>query len=1651
MATNYWEKETVLKDDTIDIDCRNEQLIQSVKTTISRIIESKQLRQLPDSSLSSKIEEKNNQIVSYSESPPGAFHCKNDFSQFHHHGSPSNPQLLQHYMSPIGVFWDIENVRVPRGKSASSIVQIIRDKFFRGYREAEFIVVCDVNRESKQVIQELNDAQVSLMHVPATFKNAADEKLKQSIRRFADTHGSAATIVVISGDVNFAADLSDLRHRKKIHIIIIHNENSASKALIQCANEDYHFKDLIERIPSRHPDDYIKDNEKFDLLVTNLPKDKGFQAVRNRLQRLSDNCGGRVVTVNSGVAVVRFGQQDWAKRAQQRINGTDVFGSTIKVSSFKDNTSLTFEEKNNLVDRITVLANGAAVSSPLPMYHPNANIPSVRSLPGTPQYNSSSPVVGAFAGWNGAHSFNSGTLPGPILGRTHPGNGDAYNRQYADMNRGPSPLIWNNPNQHQLGRWEDFVSMKRQQKDYGRPGTSVLHQDNIGVDSTSHESDTSRRNRSHSSMNSTQDSNSLTRPNSFQSAGPSAYKQNYLHSNNPKRISPLPNHPRNLESGYHSNNGQNYPKTRRSARTPSPYKNLSAHVSNRQTIVSPYPHNDPTKDNDKFFNPINHPSNTSSSNCSNSTSNSSPIDIQVTNLDQNIEAKTMCRILHSMFSEHVRVEHIGVFMQSDGNYAINVKLGSLSDVQYAISQLHRRKIGFKRILMSYGHTSGTNPQIVRSQIIMLLLEVPGYQLPLFKFREMYENRFLMPLSVSELYKMKDVCNVIDDKSGRMVALNPEFRNSPSPCIENISQNAAMELPYCHIHYQKPGSDKGWAEQEIESLPNVMMSLKLLGLHIEKLLITHNGNLPLLTLTFCYEAEFNETLKTTENGVSLEHLISCLNFVEIKQVNNNIKYIIWAKDKNVDYHEEIRCASPALYNPLMLFSRELVDLLKTAPHCQIIFNKFIPAYHHHFGRQCRVADYGFTKLIDLLEALPGTIQVMGEGNKRAVTLSHRAQVRRFTADLLRVLKAQASKQVTLTDFPAVYSRVMAKQWDPVDYGVCEIGDILNEVSEYTVAVSEVDGDKVIAMPKREQTAEEKERTKQFSLDAIELLGHSPHCTMQFNKFVPSYHHHFGHQCRVSDYGFTKLIELFEAIPHVIQIKDVPDGEKLITLTEPERLRVLGEQINKLISKYPNGLLLSKVGQAYSRQFGYLLNPELYDCHSLEKLLGKLSNLVQIIQSPDGPTVIRADKSHSQFLGLKCRRILMDQCQQRLPVHEFRRIYEKYFGVPCDLSEIKNDLKDIVEFITVNNEEFIGLTALQCFACNLYRVLMKHRGKLNLELIESAYSNVTGNEFKATHYGFSSLNALLQALPCTVTIKETRTKKKIVFLNKQLETVGIPIPPQLTSPNSDQEPNSEPATRTQSSQPNYGSVSSRLSAWAENSLQKTWSSLNEDNKWSQAATSGSKHSDQWPIIDENGETFLKNIVSRTSSTFMDNIPMGNKTGLSDSINHDDSNGESGVWSSPPRYIPNTYSTNVNLPPLTLPEWVHDEEDDPTNLLSPAKNLLSAAADPLNSFYPNHMITAPHPSELPLPSLSLVPKHNLFSESSRKSEDKIESRNLGNSLEILSPNRSNNTTSESEPSHNTMESEISHILDSTPKKKATGKRTSKLAAQFDQPIDS
>ena len=63
-------------------------------------------------------------------------------------------------LEPVGVFWDIENCPVPVEKSAFGVAAKMRSEFITGKREAEFMCVCDITKERKEVTDELHKAQV---------------------------------------------------------------------------------------------------------------------------------------------------------------------------------------------------------------------------------------------------------------------------------------------------------------------------------------------------------------------------------------------------------------------------------------------------------------------------------------------------------------------------------------------------------------------------------------------------------------------------------------------------------------------------------------------------------------------------------------------------------------------------------------------------------------------------------------------------------------------------------------------------------------------------------------------------------------------------------------------------------------------------------------------------------------------------------------------------------------------------------------------------------------------------------------------------------------------------------------------------------------------------------------------------------------------------------------------------------------------------------------------------------------------------------------------------------------------------------------------------------------------------------------------------
>ena len=136
--------------------------------------------------------------------------------------------------------------------------------------------------------------------------------------------------------------------------------------------------------------------------------------------------------------------------------------------------------------------------------------------------------------------------------------------------------------------------------------------------------------------------------------------------------------------------------------------------------------------------------------------------------------------------------------------------------------------------------------------------------------------------------------------------------------------------------------------------------------------------------------------------------------------------------------------------------------------------------------------------------------------------------------------------------------------------------------------------------------EEERGELMNVTPASLL--ITDCRLPFNKFIPSYHHHFGRQCKVADYGFSKLIELFEAVPGTVEVTEDADGERLLQLTDAERMQVVGEHISSLIQSAKEEVKLEDLPEMYRSQYGYQLRPQSLGHNTLTGLLSKDRDLI-----------------------------------------------------------------------------------------------------------------------------------------------------------------------------------------------------------------------------------------------------------------------------------------------------------------------------------------------------------------------------------------------------------------------------------------------------------
>ncbi|XP_046899861.1 meiosis regulator and mRNA stability factor 1 isoform X2 [Hypomesus transpacificus] len=1277
------------------------------------------------------------------------------------YGSPDGPENVP----PVGVFWDIENCCVPTGRSAAAVVHRMRARFFQGHREAEFMCVCDISKENKAVIQELNNCQVTVAHINATAKNAADDKLRQSLRRFAETHAAPATVVLVSSDVNFASELSDLRHRHGFQVILVHN-TEASPALLQHAHRHVTFQDITADLPPRM---VVKSQPSLNLLyVYNLPTNRDGKSVSARLRRLSDNCGGKVLGVSSGTAVIRFGSQDAAERARKRMENEDVYGRRISLA---------------LSPRPPGFGTGGGGGGDVP---PVATPPPASAVPHPPSTASPFSFLPLEKPRSPRRSRRTARLP--LAPATVPERPYSPRRGCSGPPASGSPAPARSLQEASVGL--DQAKLKTGfHPEKGRCSSSphgngdALQPPSLPPKASLVGESMYRRRGStpRSRANSPADRATDRGSGEFQVSTPSAFSKLSLH----RTFSPLL-----LSQGSWSSRSASPCLSSRSSPLLGPPR-------------SPLPDGLPQPFVDGA-------------------------DVQVANLDYRMSRKELQQLLRDTFSRHGMVKGVELSPHTDYQLKATVQMGSLQQAICAVSGLHRYKIGGKRIHVLLV-TGGNNKSLamLSSEIISILQDAPACCLPLFKFTEIYEKKYSRKLAVSDLYRLSETVAVREQGGSRLVCLLPssQARQSPlgsSQSQEGCSSSSASPVvfeeleyhePVCRHHHTQDGFSEADFDPDSYQIPFVVVSIKALSSQVHSLLQSHEGTLPLLSFPDCYASEFSPLHLAEEgqleSGVPLEHLITCVPGITIVTAQNGFKIIKWIHNKppvpNADLWVQ-RCKSPVGNPQLIQFSREVIDLMKGRPFCVMPVSKFIPAYHHHFAKQCRVSDYGYSKLLELLEAVPHVLQILGMGTKRLLTLTHRAQVKRFTHDLLKLLKFQASKQVVIRDFMQAYHWCFSRDWHVTDYGMCDLMDLLAEIPDTTVTVIHQDSDTVISVPKRERTAEEVERTRQFGKEVVDLLRHQPHCRMPFSKFIPTYHHHFGRQCKLTYYGFSKLLELFEAIPDVLTVLECGE-EKLLTLTELERVKALAAQLVKLLRAQPDsGLPASQLLAEYSKTYGYGLRLQDYDVGSLPALLAKLGHVVKVVDGAGGREVQLINRKSLRSLTCQLLALLMalgeGECAS-VSVDELSDLYLRAHATalnPCEygflsLSELLKSLPYLVELFHEEEGEDGGrqggervrLTRLYQFARGVRAMLHTyHYHQIFLTEFPGAYGKFTGRNLQPRAYGYSTIDELLGAIPQVVWIKGHGHKRIIVLKNDMKARVSSTA---STSPQQEEEEGEE----------------------------------------------------------------------------------------------------------------------------------------------------------------------------------------------------------------------------------------------------------------------
>lgn len=375
------------------------------------------------------------------------------------------------------------------------------------------------------------------------------------------------------------------------------------------------------------------------------------------------------------------------------------------------------------------------------------------------------------------------------------------------------------------------------------------------------------------------------------------------------------------------------------------------------------------------------------------------------------------------------------------------------------------------------------------------------------------------------------------------------------------------------------------------------------------------------------------------------------------------------------------------------------------------------------------------------------QIIGDGETRKITLTHQTQTQRFASDLFKLLRAQPNRSLHLSMLPQAYLSTYNRVFEPTDYGVCDVEDLLDGLRGggfITVTKKRDESDDVcMYIQKRRQSNLELETTASFAGEVVELLRNAPQYSIPFRKFVRSYHYYFGYQCKLSDYGFMRLADLLEALSGIVEMDQKNEENRKIFLSRKVALRVFGQQIHEVIKELTGQtrlmLKVDEVMETHKVKYGYQMQGSSLGYDSVIDAL-KFVPFIEL-SSFENELWITSHLSDEKFrlrAMLACLTVI--DIGNKAPLSKFHAIFSEKYKFNISEKQL-HAMKHAIEIEMVNGIKMISVTQMMKFLLHVVNIL-EQKKRITIQQIKSIMKLSLNSTF---YLGFPNVSSIIVAYP------------------------------------------------------------------------------------------------------------------------------------------------------------------------------------------------------------------------------------------------------------------------------------------------------------------